>query len=192
MGNLIEWISDRLGVSTTITIALFVAALFIPAAAVIIGGRDLEVDYSISPIVSLCGKVMGKKISGMTPDNCMTLHELKLANTGAQDQPHITVRFPVANVAVNGIRTYELVASSPTPPEPIKFEATDIPGEYTINQLHPNTLVTVKLQTSGLGDARALAHGDTKVQASGRVLNVDPHAATLIRFFYAMMGVLGL
>lgn len=191
MANLIQWLSDRLGLSVSITIALFIAALFIPAAAVIIVGRDLEVDYSVSPVFSLCGKLPGKPIAGVTLENCETMHEMKLANMGSQEQSLITVDLPVVNVTVGDVHTQELIASN-APSAPVDFKASDLPGEYTIKKLPPNTMMIVKLQTTGLSDARALAHEDTKVQASGRVLNVDPQSAAVIRVFYALLGVLGL
>jgi hypothetical protein len=52
--------------------------------------------------------------------------------------------------------------------------------------------VTTRLITSGVEQARRLKeeHG-MEVRASGRVINVDPHAGVIIRLLYAFLVVPG-
>jgi hypothetical protein len=84
-----------------------------------------------------------------------------------------------------------LVASNAKIPN-IEVQATDLPGEYRIRELPPNVQVTVRLNTSGLEQAKRLQEGkDVAVRAKGRVINVDPHAAVVIRMLYAIVTVLG-
>ena len=72
------------------------------------------------------------------------------------------------------------------------MQATGQPGTYRISGLPPNVLVTVRLSTSGLVQARRLTEEQgVEVRASGRVINVDPHAAAVIRMLYALFTMPG-
>jgi len=191
MANLVQWLRQHIGLPALITIAILLTALFVPAAAVIVGGRDYEVSYTFSPTFSLCGKILDRKVPGITPDNCTTLYELKLANTGSKNQSRITLALPIEDAVVNQKGTLNLVAST-TPIATVTIETGDHPGQYKINQFPPNTLIFVELETKGLKNAEALASGKIEVQAQGRVLNVNPRSAAFLRMLYVMMAVIGL
>jgi hypothetical protein len=185
----IDWIRQRLGFALLIRIGLPVIVLGLPILAVIAGSDD-EVSYSVNTSFSLCNS-FGKPLKGVTPDNCATWFDFKLANTGDNPQPLVEFSVPAGTVTLSDVHILHLVASNEKIPK-IEVQTTNLPGEYHIRELPPNVLVTVRLSTSGLEQARRLKEGQgVEVRASGRVINVDPHAAMVIRMLYAVFTVLG-
>jgi hypothetical protein len=185
----IDWIRQRMGYALLIRIGLPIIVLGLPILAVIASSDD-EVSYSLNTAFSLCNSY-GKPLKGVTPDNCATWFDFKLANTGDNPQPLVEFSVPAGTATLSDVHILHLVASNEKIPE-LKVQATDLPGEYRIRELPPNVLVTVRLNTSGLEQARRLKEGkDVAVHAKGRVINVDPHAAVVIRMLYAFVTVLG-
>jgi hypothetical protein len=185
----IDWIRQRLGFALLIRIGLPVIVLGLPILAVIAGSDD-EVSYSVNTAFSLCNS-FGNPLKGVTADNCATWFDFKLANTGDNPQPLVEFSVPAGTATLSDVHILHLVASNEKIPK-IEVQTTNLPGEYRIRELPPNVLVTVRLSTSGLEQARRLKEGQgVKVRASGRVINVDPHAAMVIRMLYAVFTVLG-
>jgi hypothetical protein len=167
-----------------------VIVLGLPILAVIASPDD-EVSYSVNTAFSLCNS-FGRPPKGVTPDNCATWFDFKLANTGDNPQPLVEFSVPAGTAALSDVRILHLVASNEKIPK-IELQTADLPGEYRIRELPPNVLVTVRLSTSGLEQARRLKEGQgVVVRANGRVLNVDPQAAVMIRMLYALFTVLGI
>jgi len=186
----LDWIRQRLGFALLIRIGLPVIVLGIPVLAVIAGSDD-EICYSVNTSFSLCNG-FGKPLKGVTPDNCATWFDFKLANTGDNPQPLVMFSIPAGTATLSDVHILHLVASNEKIPE-IGVQATDRPGEYRVSRLPPNVLVTARFSTSGLERARRLQEGQgVEVHATGRVINVDPQAAVLIRMLYAFVAVLGL
>lgn len=185
----IDWVRQHLGFALLIRIWLPVIILALPLLAVIAGSDD-EVSYSVNTSFSLCNS-FGKPLTGVTPDNCTTWFDFKLANTGDNPQPLVEFNLPAGTAALSDVRILHLVASNEKIPK-IEVRSTDLPGEYRIRALPPNVLVTASLTTTGVEQARRLKeeHG-MEVRARGRVINVDPHAAVIIRMLYALLAVLG-
>ena len=156
----------------------------------VIASSDDEVSYSVNTSFSLCNS-SGKPLAGVTPDNCPTWFDFKLANTGDNPQPLVEFSVPAGTATLSGVRILHLVASNEKIPK-IEVRSTDLPGEYRIRVLPPNVLVTARLTTTGVEQARRLKeeHG-MEVRANGRIINVDPHAAVIIRMSYALLAVLG-
>jgi hypothetical protein len=185
----IDWIRQRLGFALLIRIGLPVIVLGLPILAVIAGSDD-EVSYSVNTAFSLCNR-FGKPLKGVTADNCATWFDFKLANTGDNPQPLVEFSVPAGTATLSDVHIIHLVASNERLPK-LEVQATNLPGEYRIREFPPNVLVTVSLSTSGLEQARRLKEGQgVEVRASGRVINVDPHAAMVIRMLYAVFTVLG-
>jgi hypothetical protein len=185
----IDWIRQRLGFALLIRIGLPVIVLGLPLLAVIASSDD-EVSYSVNTVFSLCNS-FGKPLKGVTPNNCATWFDFKLANTGDNPQPLIEFSVPVGTAALADVQILHLVASNEKIPK-IEVQTTGQPGTYRISELPANVLVTVRLSTSGLEQARGLKEGQgVEVRANGRVINVDPHAAVVIRMLYALFTVLG-
>jgi hypothetical protein len=185
----IDWIRQRLGFALLIRIGLPVIVLGLPILAVITSSDD-EVCYSVNTSFSLC-KSFGKPLKGVTLDNCATWFDFKLANTGDDTQPLVEFSVPTGTATLSDVHILHLVASNEKIPK-IEVQTTDQPGEYRIRELPPNVLVTVRLSTSGLEQAKYIKEGQgVEVRANGRVVNVDPHAATVIRMLYALFTVLG-
>jgi hypothetical protein len=185
----IDWIRQRLGFALLIRIGLPVLVLGLPLLAVIASSDD-EVSYSVNPSFSMC-KSSGKPLTGVSLDNCVTWFDIKLANTGDNLQPLVEFSVPAGTATLSDVHILHLVASNEKIPK-IEVKATDLPGEYRIRELPPNVLVTARLSTSGLEQARRLKEGQgVEVRANGRVINVDPHAATVIRMLFAFFTVLG-
>jgi hypothetical protein len=185
----IDWIRQRLGFALLIRIGLPVIVLGLPILAVIAGSDD-EVSYSVNTAFSLCNR-FGKPLKGVTADNCATWFDFKLANTGDNPQPLVEFSVPAGTATLSDVHIIHLVASNERLPK-LEVQATNLPGEYRIREFPPNVLVTVSLSTSGLEQARGLKEGQgVEVRASGRVINVDPHAAMVIRMLYAVFTVLG-
>jgi hypothetical protein len=185
----IDWIRQHLGFALLIRIGLPVIVLGLPILAVI-ASSDNEVSYSVNTVFSLCNS-FGKPLKGVTLDNCATWFDFKLANTGDNLQPLVEFSIPVGTAALSDVQILHLVASNEKIPK-IAVQTTDLPGEYRIRELPPNVLVTVRLSTSGREQARGLKEGQgVEVRANGRVINVDPHAAVVIRMLYALFTVLG-
>jgi hypothetical protein len=184
-----DWIRQRLGLALLIRIGLPVIVLGLPILAVI-ASSDNEVSYSVNTVFSLCNS-FGKPLKGVTRDNCATWFDFKLANTGDKLQPLVEFNVPVGTAALSDVQILHLVASNEKIPE-ITVQTTDLPGTYRIRELPPNVLVTARLSTSGLEQARGLKEGQgVEVRASGRVINVDPHAAVVVRMLYALFTVMG-
>ena len=184
-----DWIRQHLGFALLIRIGLPVIVLGLPVLAVIASSDD-EVSYSVNTSFSLCNS-FGKPLQGITPDNCATWFDFKLANTGDNPQPLVEFSVPAGTATLTDVHILHLVASNEKIPK-IEVQAADLPGEYRIRELPPNVLVTVRLSTSGLEQARRLKEGQgVVVHANGRVINVDPHAAVMIRMLYALFTVLG-
>ena len=185
----IDWIRQHLGFALLIRIGLPVIVLGLPILAVIASSDD-EVSYSVNTAFSVCNS-FGKPLKGVTLDNCATWFDFKLANTGDNPQPLVKFSVPAGTAALSDVHILHLVASNEKIPK-IEVQATGQPGEYRIRELPPNVLVTVRLSTSGLEQARRLKEGQgVEVRANGRVINVDPHAAVVIRMLYALFTVLG-
>jgi hypothetical protein len=185
----IDWIRQRLGFALLIRIGLPVIVLGLPILAVIASSDD-EVSYSVNPVFSLCNS-FGKPLKGVTIDNCATWFDFKLANTGDNPQPFVKFSVPAGTATLSDMQILHLVASNEQIPK-IDVQATDRPGEYRIGRLPPNVLVTARLSTAGLAQARRLKAGQgVEVRANGRVINVDPHAAVVTRMLYALFTVLG-
>jgi len=185
----IGWIRQRLGFALLIRIGLPVFVLVLPLLAVIAGSND-EVCYSVNTSFSLCNS-FGKPLKGVTLDNCATWFDFKLANTGDNPQPLVEFSVPAGTAMLSEVHILHLVASNDKIPK-IEVQTTDLPGEYRIRELPPNVLVTARLSTSGLEQARYLKEGQgVEVRASGRVIHVDPHAAVIIRMVYALFSLLG-
>jgi hypothetical protein len=185
----IDWIRQRLGFALLLRIGLPVIVLGLPVLAVIASSDD-EVSYSLNPSFSLCNS-FGKPLKGVTPGNCATWFDFKLANTGDNPQPLVEFSVPSGTATLSDVHILHLVASNEKIPK-IEVQATDLPGVYRIRALPPNVLVTARLSTSGLEQARHLKEGQgVEVRANGRVIHVDPHAATVIRMLYALFTVLG-
>jgi hypothetical protein len=186
----LDWIRQRLGFALLLRIALPVLVLGLPVLAVIASSDD-EICYSVNTSFSLCNS-LGKPLKGVTPENCTTWFDFKLANTGDHPQPLVEFSLPAGTAALSGVRVLHLVASNKKIPK-IEVQTTDVPGEYRIRELPPNVLVTVTLGTSGLEQARRMKEGQgVAVHASGRVINIDPHASVFIRMLYALFTVLGI
>jgi hypothetical protein len=185
----IDWIRQHLGFALLIRFGLPVIVLALPLLAVIASSDD-ELSYSVNTSFSLCNS-FGKPLMGVTPDNCTTWFDIKLANTGDNPQPLVGFSFPAGEATLSDVRILHLVASNEKIPK-IEVRSTDLPGEYRIRALPPNVLVTARLTTTGVEQARRLKeeHG-MEVRAIGRVINVDPHAAVIIRMLYALLLVLG-
>jgi len=185
----IDWARQRLGFALLIRIGLPVIVLGLPILAVIARSDD-EVSYSVNTVFSLCNS-FGKPLKGVTLDNCATWFDFKLANTGENPQPLVKFSVPAGTAALSDVHILHLVASNEKIPK-IEVQTTEQPGTYQISELPPNVLVTVRLSTSGLEQARHLKDGQgVEVRAIGRVINVDPHAAVVIRMLYALFTVLG-
>jgi hypothetical protein len=185
----IDWVRQHLGFALLIRIGLPVIVLGLPVLAVIASSDD-EVSYSVNTVFSLCNS-FGKPLKGVTPDNCATWFYFKLANTGDNPQPLVKFSVPAGTAALSDVHILHLVASNEKIPK-IEVQTTGQPGTYRISELPPNVLVTVGLSTSGLEQARRLKEGQgVEVRANGRVINVDPHAAVVIRMLYAFFTVLG-
>jgi len=185
----IDWVRQHLGFAPLIRIGLPVIVLGLPILAVIASSDD-EVSYSVNTVFSLCNS-FGKPLKGVTLDNCATWFDFKLANTGDNPQPLVKFSVPVGTAALSDVHILHLVASNEKIPK-IEVQTTGQPGTYRISKLPPNVLVTVRLSTSGLEQARRLKEGQgVEVRANGRVINVDPHAAVVIRMLYALFTVLG-
>jgi len=185
----IDWIRQRLGFALLIRIGLPVIILGLPLLAVIASSDD-EVSYSVNRSFSMCNS-SGKPLKGVTLDNCATWFDIKLANTGDNLQPLVEFSVPAGTTTLSDVHILHLVASNEKIPK-IEVQTTDQPGEYRIRELPPNVLVTVRLSTSGLEQARRLKERQgVEVRASGQVINVDPHAATVIRMLFALFTVLG-
>jgi hypothetical protein len=185
----IDWMRQRLGIALLIRIGLPVIVLGLPILAVIASSDD-EVSYSVNTAFSLCNS-FGKPLKGVTLDNCVTWFDFKLANTGDNPQPLVKFSVPAGTAALSDVHILHLVASNEKIPK-IEVQTTGQPGTYRISELPPNVLVTVRLSTSGLEQARRLKEGQgVEVRANGRVINVDPHAAVVIRMLYALFTVLG-
>ena len=185
----IDWVRQRLGFALLIRIGLLVIVLGLPILAVIARSDD-EVSYSVNTVFSLCNS-FGKPLKGVTLDNCATWFDFKLANTGDNPQPLVKFSVPAGTAALSDVHILHLVASNEKIPK-IEVQTTEQPGTYRISELPPNVLVTVRLSTSGLEQARHLKDGQgVEVRANGRVINVDPHAAVVIRMLYALFTVLG-
>jgi hypothetical protein len=185
-----DWIRQHLGFALLIRIGLPVIVLGLPILAVIASSDD-EVCYSVNTSFSLCNS-FGTPLKGVTPDNCATWFDFKLANTGDNPQPLVEFSIPAVTATLSDVHILHLVASNEKIPE-IEVQTTDLPGEYRIRELPSNVLVTVKLSTSGLEQARRLKEGQgVVVRANGRIINVDPHAAVIIRMLYTLFTVLGL
>jgi hypothetical protein len=185
----IDWIRQRLGFALLIRIGLPVAVLGLPILAVIASSDD-EVSYSVNTSFSMCNS-SGKPLKGVTPNNCATWFDFKLANTGDNPQTSVEFSVPAGTATLSGVHILHLVASNEKIPK-IEVQTTDLPGEYRISELPPNVLVTIRLSTSGLEQARHLKEGQgVEVRANGRVINVDPHSAVIIRMLYALFTVLG-
>ena len=152
----IDWLRQRLGLALLIRIGLPVLVLGLPVLAVIAGSDD-EVSYSVNTAFSLCNSA-GKPPKGVTLDNCATWFDLKLANTGDNPQPSVEFSVPTGTAALSDVHTLHLVASNEKIPK-ITVKATEQPGTYRISELPPNVLVTVRLSTSGLEQARRLKEG---------------------------------
>ena len=185
----VDWIRQHLGFALLIRIGLPVIVLGLPILAVI-AGSDNEVCYSVNTVFSLCNS-SGKPLKGVSLDNCATWFDFKLANTGDNPQPSVKFSLPTGTAALSDVHVLHLVASNEKIPN-IEVQTTEQPGTYRISELPPNVLVTIRLSTSGLEQARDLKEGQgVKVRANGRVINVDPHAAVVIRMLYALFTVLG-
>jgi len=185
----ITWLRRRLGFTLLIRIALPLIILVLPILAVIASSDD-EVSYSVNTAFSLCNS-FGKPLEGVTPDNCTTWFDFKLANTGDNPQPLVEFSVPAGTAMLSEVHILHLVASNDKIPK-IEVQTTDLLGEYRIRELPPNVLVTARLSTSGLEQARYLKEGQgVEVRASGRVIHVDPHAAVIIRMVYALFSLLG-
>ena len=185
----IAWIRQHLGFALLIRIGLPVIVLGLPILAVIASSDD-EVSYSVNTSFSLCNS-FGKLLKGVTLDNCATWFDFKLANTGDNPQSLVEFSVPAGTASLSDVRILHLVASNEKIPK-IEVQPADLPGEYRIRELPPNVLITVRLSTSGLEQARRLKEGQgVEVRANGRVINVDPHAATVTRMLYAFITVLG-
>jgi len=185
----IDWIRQHLGFALLIRIGLPVIVLGLPVLAVIAGSDD-EVCYSVNTSFSLCNS-SGKPLKGVTPDNCATWFDFKLANTGDNPQPLVAFSVPAGTARLSDVHVLHLVASNEKIPK-LEVQPADLPGEYRIRELPPNVLVTVRLGTSGLEQARRLKEGQgMEVRANGRVINVDPHAAIVIRMLFALFTLLG-
>ena len=185
----IDWVRQHLGFAPLIRIGLPVIVLGLPILAVIASSDD-EVSYSVNTVFSLCNS-FGKPLKGVTPDNCATWFDFKLANTGDNPQPLVKFSAPVGTAVLSDVHILHLVASNEKIPK-IEVQTTGQPGAYRISELPPNVLVTVRLSTSGLEQARRLKEGQgVEVRANGRVINVDPHAGVVIRMLYALFTVLG-
>jgi len=185
----IAWIQQHLGFALLIRIGLPVIVLGLPVLAVIASSDD-EVCYSVNTSFSLCNS-FGKPLKGVTLDKCATWFDFKLANTGDHPQPMVEFSVPAGISTLSDVHILHLVASNEKIPK-IEVQTTDLPGEYHIRELPPNVLVTARLSTSGLEQASRLKEGQgVEVRANGRVINVDPHAATIIRMLYAFFTVLG-
>jgi hypothetical protein len=185
----IDWIRRHLGLALLIRIGLPVIVLGLPILAVIASSDD-EVSYSVNTAFSLCNR-FGKPLKGVTLDNCATWFDFKLANTGDNPQPSVEFSVPYGTVSLSDVHTLHLVASNKKIPK-IVVQTTEQPGVYRISEIPPNVLVTVRLSTSGLEQARRLQEGlGVEVRANGRVINVDPHAAVIIRMLYSFVTILG-
>lgn len=185
----VDWIRQHLGFALLIRIGLPVIVLGLPILAVI-AGSDNEVCYSVNTVFSLCNS-SGKPLKGVSLDNCATWFDFKLANTGDNPQPSVKFSLPTGTAALSDVHVLHLVASNEKIPN-IEVQTTEQPGTYRISELPPNVLVTIRLSTSGLEQARDLKEGQgVKVRANGRVINVDPHATVVIRMLYALFTVLG-
>jgi len=185
----ITWLRQRLGFTLLIRIGLPAIVLVLPVLAVIASSDD-EVSYSVNTAFSLCNS-FGKPLKGVTPDNCTTWFDFKLANTGDNPQPLVKISIPAGTASLTDLHILHLVASNDKIPK-IVLQTSDQPGEYRIRELPPNVLVTARLSTSGLEQARHLKEGQgVEVRASGRVIHVDPHAAVIIRMVYALFPLLG-
>jgi len=185
----IDWVRQYLGFAPLIRIGLPVIVLGLPILAVIASSDD-EVSYSVNTAFSLCNS-FGKPVKGLTLGNCVTWFDFKLANTGDNPQPLVKFSVPAGTAALSDVHILHLVASNEKIPK-IEVQTTGQPGTYRISELPPNVLVTVRLSTSGLEQARRLKEGQgVEVRANGRVINVDPHAAVVIRMLYALFTVLG-
>ena len=185
----IDWIRQHLGFALLIRIGLPVIALGFPILAVIASSDD-EVSYSVNTSFSMCNS-FGKPLKGVTLDNCTKWFDLKLANTGDNPQPLVEFSVPAETATLSDTHILHLVASNEKIPK-IEVQTTDQPGVYRIRELPPNVLVTARLSTSGLEHARRLKERQgVEVRANGRVINVDPHAATVIRMLYAVFMLLG-
>jgi hypothetical protein len=185
----IGWIRQRLGFALLIRIGLPVIVLGLPILAVVASSDD-EISYSVNTSFSLCNG-FGKPLQGVTLDNCATWFDFKLANTGDNSQPLVEFSVPAGTATLSDVHILHLVASNEKIPK-IEVQTTNLPGEYRIRELPPNVLVTARLSTSGLEQARRLKEGrGVEVRANGRVINVDPHAATVIRMLYALFTMLG-
>lgn len=185
----IDWIRQHFGLALLIRIGLPVIVVGLPILAVIASSDD-EVSYSVNTEFSLCNR-FGNPPKGVTSDNCATWFDFKLANTGDNPQPSVEFSVPVGTVSLSGVSTLHLVASNKKIPK-IVVQTTEQPGTYRISEIPPNVLVTVRLSTAGLEQARRMKEGKgVEVHANGRVLNVDPHAAVVIRMVYAFFTVLG-
>jgi hypothetical protein len=192
LGTLIQgiaWIRQHLGFALLLRTGLPVIVLGLPILAVI-ASSDNEVSYSLNPAFSLCNS-LGKPLKGVTLDNCATWFDFKLANTGDNPQPLVEFSLPAGTASLSDLHILHLVASNEKIPK-IEVQTTDLPGEYRIRELPPNVLLTARLSTAGLEQARRLQAGQgVAVLANGRVINIDPHAATVIRMLYALITVLG-
>jgi hypothetical protein len=187
--QVIDWIRQHLGFALLIRIGLPVIVLGLPILAVIANSGD-EVSYSVNTFFSMCNS-FGKPLKGVTLNNCATWFDFKLANTGDNPQPLVEFSVPAGTAMHSDVHILHLVASNEKIPK-IEVQTTDLPGEYRIRELPPNVLVTVRLSTSGLEQARRLKERQgVEVRANGRVINVDPHAAIVIRMLYALFTVLG-
>ena len=184
-----DCIRRRFGLALLIRIGLPVIVLGLPILAVVASSDD-EVSYSLRTAFSLCNS-FGNPPNSVTPDNCATWFNFKLANTGDNPQPLVEFRIPAETATLSDVQVLHLVASNNKIPR-IEVQTTDLPGTYRISELPPNVLVTVRLSTSGLEQARRLIEGkNVEVHAKGRVIKVDPHAAVVIRMLYAFTTVLG-
>ena len=185
----VDWIRRHLGLALLIRIGLPVIVLGLPVLAVIASSDD-EVCYSVNAVFSLCNSI-GKPLKGASLDKCATWFDFKLANTGDNPQPSVKFSAPAGTAALSDVHVLHLVASNEKIPK-IEVQTTDLPGEYRVSELPPNVLVTVRLTTTGVEQARRLKEGQgVEVRANGRVINVDPHAAVVIRMLYALFTVLG-
>ena len=185
----IDWIRQHLGFALLIRIGLPVIVLGLPVLAVIVSSND-EVSYSVNTAFSLCNS-FGKPLKGITQENCATWFDFKLANTGDNPQPLVEFSVPAGTATLSDVHILHLVASNEKIPK-IEVQNAGLPGEYRIRKLPPNVLVTARLSTSGLEQARRLKERQgVEVRAHGQVINVDPHAAAAIRMLYALLTVLG-
>jgi hypothetical protein len=160
---------------------VFISTLFFPSAN--------EILYRAEIITTTCNSSLAPSKENNKP--CITLYELRIGNTGSKTQEMVRITMRGSpGLRETGSKLLDIFASTKKQPVP-DIKRLDSPFEkiYEISPFPENKILILSFYAPGYQDYLALKKMKIRIEARGKIVNLDPQITVLARIFKKIFGI---